>query len=1128
MVSRAWKIWLMIILMAAPIVLHGAVVVKSIQTTNTQAVIRYIAPTTSSCTVEVSEAAGYSPLVHDVNPSLFTGADLDSRTGAITNGRQRTFVVGQRKVERNSADTWTYSRALQTATLHYYRITCGVDTATGTFVTQTVPNGTTRLEIPYTNNTYVGYEGTALNLNRDIFSRSYSLIDPHTGVYVKNVSIAGDSGVRETDWGLTAGAKDNAAFSTQSLGTNWTNASGILASGGTAAGYDGASCSGPTTCDGIAVNVTPAAVGNGGLGFDYWKFYLAESSGSDASAENRKVIVCWAYADESTCNAAAVNVELTLPTSSGEISLDSHTTQITLNRGGFMSLYQSSGNSGVGRGIRWIVRKKTNVGTISLGYAKYGVGVSAGIGTGGGGNNLRCSKLADAQGFFYCTGAKGGFVPPAYRIHGDTGEVRSIGIVPPKDNGAGATVCADEYGGFHSPTDPTKHYCSYGNNLYQQTYTGNGTDKGERYTGYASDWTDTLISSNIPLAMKNFTEANAGHYPRGTFSNTQFSACVFRGIKNNYLIVHCLRGNADTYAWIGVLDMNASNAVVAAMSQYDHPRSRWCSIHSYEEIGDQNVHMYTTQVLSKGPDTPVGGGPYYVQLSSAVLAGDSTISVNSINPTSAYPDTNLMLLAVGDVLLINNAEYVRVTSISGTGPYTLGVTRALNGKAAQDHNSGVNVLPFCSEGAGGTRFGALMQVWDFVADPYGEDTTGTNVRNRTYGGHQTTRRNKLADGSTFNLAAAGQYIIRDQPSVVSSYVLDDPKFANQATGTPGLSFQTHPSFHNELESGDRANWWVDVRPLVGGAGVAGSSGATLVGGTSRIYTWTRANSSPAGPSMATTSKLYPNVGHIGLSYYLRNISGPGSSITDSDYYTWCEAYLANECRSGSSVGTVYLNPGPNTVQYLYCTGGETFTGTNVDTCLFPSQQQHSALMQFGAVVDVTNRLNSRVLARAAMGYSGRGVGSLLVAKALATGNWILGRSFTDREDLVLIKTPPLVVDSRARNTWQKLKVDVGNVPAGTNNVVVEFGYDTNFYCNENRAEKCIANAATVTDSNPYKYPVEGTGGVATGLSGVSCASGCTVELPLLPGRVAYYRVIYRAVTTNATIATGSTNVVAVP
>src|SRR5690349_6353528 len=103
--------------------------------TNTQASISYTAPDANACGVEVSESATYSPLVYDVDPTLFPGANLDSRPGSIAVGRSRTFVVGARLAATAADGSGPYSRALQTATVHYFRITCGTDQTTKTFRT---------------------------------------------------------------------------------------------------------------------------------------------------------------------------------------------------------------------------------------------------------------------------------------------------------------------------------------------------------------------------------------------------------------------------------------------------------------------------------------------------------------------------------------------------------------------------------------------------------------------------------------------------------------------------------------------------------------------------------------------------------------------------------------------------------------------------------------------------------------------------------------------------------------------------------------------------------------------------------------------------------------------------------
>ncbi len=79
-------------------------------------------------------------LVNDVNTRLFAGADQDSRAGNIVSGRNRTFVIGKRAAEKASDNRW-YSRALQAATRHAYRVICGADVAAGVFLTTNIPLG---------------------------------------------------------------------------------------------------------------------------------------------------------------------------------------------------------------------------------------------------------------------------------------------------------------------------------------------------------------------------------------------------------------------------------------------------------------------------------------------------------------------------------------------------------------------------------------------------------------------------------------------------------------------------------------------------------------------------------------------------------------------------------------------------------------------------------------------------------------------------------------------------------------------------------------------------------------------------------------------------------------------------
>ncbi len=197
------KNWLLMLTIAARVASGaiGNVAVRGV--TNTQAILTYTAPDMGACSVAVSESASYSPLVHDVDPTLFAGSDLDTRPETIASGRSRVFVVGKRIAEKALNGHW-YSRALQTVTTHYYRITCGSSTATGSFVTANLALGNTYNEAlpgdpaagsrPYyaTMGSYAWPEFTKWD-PADPTARAESVIDPQTGVLLKRIGMPQDA-----------------------------------------------------------------------------------------------------------------------------------------------------------------------------------------------------------------------------------------------------------------------------------------------------------------------------------------------------------------------------------------------------------------------------------------------------------------------------------------------------------------------------------------------------------------------------------------------------------------------------------------------------------------------------------------------------------------------------------------------------------------------------------------------------------------------------------------------------------------------------------------------------------------------------------------------------------------------
>src|SRR4051794_11149556 len=109
---------LLAVIAMSPAVLAAQIHILGV--TSPQAIFEYTAPDNNPCTIQASESASYSPLVNDVNPALFRASNTDQRTGSVTSGTHRVFVLGKRSVE-TAADSRNYSRALQANTLHYIR-----------------------------------------------------------------------------------------------------------------------------------------------------------------------------------------------------------------------------------------------------------------------------------------------------------------------------------------------------------------------------------------------------------------------------------------------------------------------------------------------------------------------------------------------------------------------------------------------------------------------------------------------------------------------------------------------------------------------------------------------------------------------------------------------------------------------------------------------------------------------------------------------------------------------------------------------------------------------------------------------------------------------------------------------
>ncbi len=291
-------------LSAQPLTVYAIAAANGGQTTPTQVILKYTAPSDSPCTIQVSESPTLSPLVHDVDPSLFPGANLDGRAGNLTNGLERTFVVGARRSDV-ARDNKLYSRALQANTQHYYQINCDSTLVTGQFMTDNPPFGNSYSDNPPFNAAGFGNYGWP---TIDWTDQSTVYIDPLTGIALKRFTQPGAFGFQ----GGSAGSGALPVYWDRNGA--WSNAGNITSGASTSlATYSGASSDTIFVAwDNNSLDPDGAQLsGYNPIGFSLDNLQLnLFGSGTDPSAENRTVSVCLAYYDSQTCETGWSDIVL--------------------------------------------------------------------------------------------------------------------------------------------------------------------------------------------------------------------------------------------------------------------------------------------------------------------------------------------------------------------------------------------------------------------------------------------------------------------------------------------------------------------------------------------------------------------------------------------------------------------------------------------------------------------------------------------------------------------------------------------------------------------------------------------------------------------------------------------------
>jgi len=267
-----------------------------VEATATQAVVSYVAPSSSACTIEVSEDSSYSPVVNDVSNTYFSGSNSDtSAIGAGVAGF-RQWVIGKRSAQMFGGKM--YSRALRADTLHYGRLTCG---SAVTFSFKTAPIAGVGFLGDGFDNT-AGVHGNWAMPDFLWTDKTVPVIDPQTGAAIYRLTEIGDYGTL-----LDQG------FETAFQGSGWTSLSNITS------GTTGTLATTSNT-NGAFVSLNLAADSHGPIygGFSAMTglprlgnlgVYVF-GSGSDATSTNREVDLCLSVDSGQSCYTNTVRATL--------------------------------------------------------------------------------------------------------------------------------------------------------------------------------------------------------------------------------------------------------------------------------------------------------------------------------------------------------------------------------------------------------------------------------------------------------------------------------------------------------------------------------------------------------------------------------------------------------------------------------------------------------------------------------------------------------------------------------------------------------------------------------------------------------------------------------------------------
>jgi len=1138
--------------------LHGAIGNVSVTgVTNTQAVLRYTAPDLNACTVEASESQTYSPLVNDVNATLFPGSNSDERAEASRSALERVFVVGKRAVER-AADGKRYSRALKAHTLHYFRITCGADSATGIFVTANIAWGNTATD-SFTAIDEAGLEGYYNFSTFDYADRHQSFIDPLTGAAIHKLTSGKDSG----------GQFSNRAPAACS-GTNWslTGCSGSYNAGSRDPLFAEHSTGYP---NGFLAKVNvylKASISGSPTGDDKYLDVCLTLDGTTCASPGKAVdlTTCSTSAYQGNCNGFGSS------TSPG-IFFDTWGTEFPLVGWGDV-------NANKPTGFLFKPRTSSALYTINIDEIRYSGTIFFELTPYSSATDMQCglqeiTDNADGSTYYLC------FARGANQfVSFDATKGRSYWLGP--NMVAGSTNRSDI---IFSPSDGREFYVldSASVRVVRGRITGDlkseHTGSGEQ-ANPAFIWTTLTPSSyHLKYLLNAFDAAFDSEW------QTLVGGCALRGMVKQKLVFQCIP-QQDLGGALGVFDPAASpppgssgqGNVVAAMFVGKTGLLKYGILHSVSMTVNPDTSPWIGIGTSRSStsSSQFWGGPWVVKVQKpggADLAPADTqfevlMNNGSYEPTDPQPggagDATIPA-EPGDLFLYNGDGSGTIQPSSGDEVLELVSKDDVNHIWTMRRAGSLNTAKMLAGSgftASGTPYtrpltipgGSLLYaipkyyplsnsnyfispvLWNSEADPHGNmlvfpATNGTGTYPPASGSYDESSgyaspqvlwhyyigshgagqlKGVISDagglaGCSGRFGSQGLcYFVGEGniPNVVNTppahRILRDASFAAQVPTNTSSAYESHAN-RSQYRAGDRGKLLAyDVQPFANGHPAFGANAP--VAGTFDVYKVTGSN---------LHRKHFATFATCG-DRILRDISSPGSVISDSTPYTYCVAHAAGECRGDSAAGDIYVNC-PGRTESV-CHAGVYSTNQLYDAwlpwkdiCVGDRAPTTMGVLQIDATGTSHLAENLRILAFPFPRYQAQSV--FQNAYALPRGDWLVTATARhERPDYLLVRVPPIGAKGADPGTFRRMKVTVSSVPQGADNIVIDFGYAENgpadgYYCTTRR-EACSVASPTVNESNPFLFASEVSGGIP-------CASGCAAEVPALPGRVVHWRIRYR-------------------